>query len=247
MFNVLIAVGVAAGLGTWIGYYAGPIAAVVLGILIAGVTWVLLVRRTSTKLQARMSGVEKHLSAGKIEPAIKALDQLRDMRMWQFGLDRAIDGHIGMLMYVKGDDLDGAKTRLERAPLNNPTSQAMLAAWHVKKKDWDAAFAVFERALKKTKKSAFLWATYTWCKWKKSGSADAITVLQRASLALPSDENIKKNLQALQNGKKLKMNSYGNEWWSLRLEAPPQQMAAPSQAHMHPAMVRAARQNRRHR
>lgn len=247
MLNILIALAIGAVVGAWAGAYSHWIAGLVIGFVVALVAFVLLLRRTANKLQTRMGDVEKHLQAGRIEPAIKVMEGVRDMRWWQIGLDRAIDGQIGMLMYVKGDDLDGAKAKLERAPIRNPGAQAMLGAYHVRKKQWDQAKEVFERALKKNKKSSFLWGTYAWSEWKRGGSKDGIAVLSRATTALPKDENLKKNLQALQNGKKMKMNGWGNEWWALRLEPPPQQLMQQSHSQMHPAMARFAKRARKQR
>jgi tetratricopeptide (TPR) repeat protein len=243
MLNVLIALAIAAVFGSWVGVYSNWIAGLVLGFVAGVVAWVFLLRRTANKLTARMGEVEKHLQAARFEPAIKALEDAKQLKLWQFGLIRALDGQIGMLMYVKGQDLEGARTRLERAPLRNPAAQAMLGALAARQKRWDDATKVFERALKKNKKSSLLWGSYAWCQWKRGQAKDAVEILGRASLVLKSDENIKKNLQNLQNGKKMKMNGWGNEWWSLRLEPPPQQLASPAQ--MHPAMARAAARARK--
>jgi len=51
--------------------------------------------------------------------------------------------------------------------------------------------------------------------------AKALSVLARAVKANPGDEKLRENQKALQNGERLRMKPYGQEWWALRLEPMP--------------------------
>jgi hypothetical protein len=82
----------------------------------------------------------------------------------------------------------------------------------------------FETAVKYGKKDAMIWAVYAWCLENSGKRADAMKVLARGVQANPSDERIKSNLLALQNGKRMKMKAYAPQFYLFHLEAPPPEM-----------------------
>jgi hypothetical protein len=76
------------------------------------------------------------------------------------------------------------------------------------------------------KKEGVLWSLYAWILEKEDRHEQAISVLGRGVAANPSDDKLKTSLQALQNGKKLKLGKlYAEQWFQFMLERPPPEFA----------------------
>lgn len=246
MINLLLSLLVAGLFVVWVGVTSSWVGGLVLGLVAGLVAYVFLARRAAHKLQGDLASLEKHVVAQRFDAAIQELERARRWGKWQFGVNAAIDSQIGSIRYAFQQDLDGARPYLERAPAIAWHAQAMLAALHFRQKRYDEAKQVFERALKKSKKNSLLWSAYAWCEWKRGDKDAAQAVLARAVQQVPNDEKVKKNLLALQNQKKLKMDPYGAEWWALHLEKPPMQKIMPvgHASQFHPAFRRMNRKRR---
>jgi hypothetical protein len=125
-----------------------------------------------------------------------------------------------MLLYMK-KDFAAAKPHLEQAFSRNWMAWAMLGCLRFMEKNESEMAAAFEKSVGSGgKKESLAWATYAWCLWKLDKKDQALSVLSRATAENPSDEKLKKNLMALQNGKKMKMSAYEPMWFQFQLEKP---------------------------
>ena len=124
---------------------------------------------------------------------------------------------------MKGDD-DAALPHLEKSFTRNWIARAMLAVARYRARDLAGAIKVFEEAAKANKKEALLWQVYAWVLEKEGRHEDGDRACSGAAVAAnASDEKLKGSLQALQNGKKLKLGKlYAEQWFQFRLEAVPQ-------------------------
>ena len=114
---------------------------------------------------------------------------------------------------------------------------AMLAvAYYKGKKDLDGAIKVLEETVKVAKKNGLLWSLYAWILVQEKRNDAAIDVLARGKAAAPDDNYLAENLTLLQNGKALKMKSYGEQWYQFGLEMPPGAAAAMQPKMGHPRM-----------
>jgi tetratricopeptide (TPR) repeat protein len=220
MFSVIIAAAIAIG-----AFVAGVSlfdvwSGLGLGFLLGVAALVLLLRRGRKQVEGAIKEVESHVKGQRFEKAIAALESLRPLARWQLRLGPSIDGQIGMLRYAHMRDFEGARPYLEKSHPKLWQAWAMLAGAHFKKDRIEEMRKVFERAVKANKEAGLLWSAYAFCEWKKGHGTQAIQVLARAHAALPKDERIKTQLQALQNGKKLKMSSSDPEWLALHLDKP---------------------------
>lgn len=206
----------------------GTLAAYVPALAAAIAAWILITRRVGRRVEAMTATIEKHVTAGRVEAAIKALEELRPLGRWQFLFARSLDGQIGSLLYAHRKEFDRARPYLERAHVKVWPARAMLGADHYRRRRYDDMQRVFDHATRHNKKTALLWAAWAWCEWKRGQRDQAISILGRARKHLPNDALIQKNLQALQNLKGMKMNGYRAEWLALHLEKPP----APKQRFM---------------
>ncbi len=188
------------------------------------VAFFILNRRTSQRVQALMDGVQKDLGAGRVEKAMEALQQAFALAPWQFLLAAQLHGALGQLLYAR-KEFDEALPHLRRAFFRDWMAQALLGALLFQRKDYEKMVEAFEKAVKAGKKEGLTWSAYAWC-WQKAGETPkAQAILARAVETNPSDERLKSNLAAVQNGKKIKMRAYEPAWFQFHLEKLPPELS----------------------
>lgn len=227
MYNLLIslAIGVAVAAALALGTELGLAAAIFPGLLATTIAYFLLARRTWKQLEAIFGAMQRDVQAQKLDKAVQTLQGGFVLAPWQFLVAAQLHSNIGILLYLKKDE-DAALPHLEQSFSRNWIARGMLAVTRYRKRDLDGAKKVFEEAVKANKKEGVLWSAYAWILEKEGRHADAIAVLGRAAAANPSDEKLKTSLQALQNGKKLKLGKlYQEQWFQFRLEQPPPEFA----------------------
>ncbi|MDF1565160.1 MAG: hypothetical protein P1V51_19140 [Deltaproteobacteria bacterium] len=224
MINLLISLGLAAATTVGLGLYTGFGLASFPGVVVAIASYLLLARRTNKQLEALMPEVQKALAARKPEEAIRLLKSARELGRWQFLVAPVLDAQIGMIHYTYQQNFEAARPFLEQAYVKQWQAKLMLAALHFQKKRWEEMTAAFEEATKHNKKAGLTWAAWAWCEARRGNKTLAIEILGKGLKAQPEDEKLKANLLNLQNGKKMKMKAYAEEWWALLLEKPPVQM-----------------------
>ncbi len=235
MYNLLLslAVGVVVALAIAFGLGYGWVAAVFPGLVATTALYVFVAFRVRKRLDAVNEVVQKELMARRVEKAIQALQGGFSLAPWQFLVGAQLHANIGMLRYLV-DDLDAALPDLEaglprgwlaRLAYRDWMGRAILAAARYRKRDLAGALSLLEDAVKVGEKEGLAWSVYAWILEKEGRHEEAIRVLGRGAAALPKDEKVKESLQALQNGKKLKLwKLYDQQWYQFRLEPPPAQM-----------------------
>ncbi len=188
------------------------------------IAFFILNRRVSRQVQALMDGVQKDLQAGRVEKALESLRGGFGLASRQFLLGAQLHGALGVLLYAR-KDFDEALPHLRRAFGRDWQAQATLGALLFQRKDYEGMSEAFEKAVRAGKKEGLPWSAYAWC-WQKAGETQkAQAVLTRAVEANPSDDRLKANLQALQNGKKIKMRAYEPAWYQFHLEKLPPELS----------------------
>ena len=178
--------------------------------------------------------------------AIEILKRAFIFEKWQIGVTTMLNARIGMLLFMrwmllKKGGLAEAIPYLEKSRVKGAKGKllgalwpawAMLAvAYYRGKKDLDRAVQVLEDTVGVSKKEGLLWSLYAWILWKEKRRDDAINVLARALKILPDDKRIAENLKQLQNGKKMRMKDYGEQWYQFGLEQPKMAGMKPQMAH----------------
>lgn len=231
-----IAISVAAGILTTIvfGWIFGRpnisvAAGIVPGLIVMIGTWIYLGRKFSKKLEAVMVRFQAEVQPkgmtkpdpGRIERAIKILEEGYRFQRWNLFVKTQLDGHIGMVRYVN-KEFDEAEPYLVSAMNRHWVAKSMLGALYFRRKQYDKMNAAFDTALKWAKKESFLWNLYAWCRWKAGDRDGAIDILSRGLEVLPTDTRLEANKVALQNNKKMKMRGWAEMWYQYHLDAPPQ-------------------------
>jgi tetratricopeptide (TPR) repeat protein len=227
MYNLLIslAIGVAASTALAVGTEFGIAAAIFPGLLAAAIAYFVLARRSWKKLEAVFAAMQKDVQSQKLDKAVQTLQGGFVLAPWQFLVAAQLHSNIGILHYLKKDE-EAALPHLEKSFTRNWIARGMLAVVRWRRRDFDGARKVLDEAVKANKKEGVLWSLYAWLLEKDGRHEEAIQVLSRAVAANGSDEKLKASLQALQNGKRLKLGKlYQEQWFQFRLEQPPPEFA----------------------
>jgi hypothetical protein len=224
MYNLLIslAAGLLVGAAVHLGGF-GWIAAIVPGVLGAAIAYVALNLRAQKRLSARIEAAVAEAQARRFDRAIQIAKGALAMGPWLFGTRAAVSALIGQFLWWKGEN-DSALPYLEAAAAGQWPARVMLAIARWRKRDLDGMKKIFEDTLKGrgNRKQGLLWCAYAWLLEKEDRHEEAVRVLARGVGANPSDDKLKSALQAVQNGKKLRVGKLYMEWYNFGVEAPPQ-------------------------
>jgi len=199
--------------------------------------YITLARKTFRKFETLMMNMQLEFQRlGKIKnPKLRSIDKAVEilksgypLGKWQFFIKPQIDAQIGVIYYTN-NQMQKALPYLKNAFLRHWVARGMLGAYYFKKKEYDKMEAVFEEALKVNKKVSLLYNMYAWCLTQIDKKDKAMSVLKKGIMILPNDKNLNISLTNLQNGKKIKLGVYGDEWYQFRLEKHPVEVQAQKQ------------------
>lgn len=206
---VLIVVLIVAGLSWWW--------AVLIGMLLFAGAFLLISRLIMKKVMAIMETANRDLQGQRVEKAIRELKDALVYSKWQMYVEGQINSQIGMVYYLKRD-FSNAFPYLEKSFPKNWVAMGMLAISYMKRNKRDKMKETFEKAVQWSGKESLLWSLYAYCWTECDDLGQARQVLERGLKKLPGDEKLKANLEALQEGKKMKMKGYGDMWLQFHLE-----------------------------
>jgi len=220
MYNILISAGAAIAVLLILIFGFGMIwwgALLVALTVMAGVVF-LLMRNAMQKLTDIFETASKDLQAQRFEKAIRDLKDAKKMGKWQIFVESQLNSQIGMIYYMKRD-FSNAFPYLQDSFFKNWVSSAMLAICYMKRQKKDLMVKTFEKTVKWSPKEPLLWGIYAYCLNECGEITKAKEAMENGIKKLPSDQNLKANLENLQQGKKMKMREYGDMWFQFHLES----------------------------
>ena len=221
MYNLLIAAGSAALVllilvaGVKLAWWG----ALLIALTVFGIVYLVLVRLTMKKVMAAIEAAGKDLQAQRLEKAVRSLKDALQYGKWQIYVEAQLNSQIGSIYYIKRD-FTNAFPYLEKSFFKHWTSMAMLAICYMKRQKRDLMTTTFEKAVQWNAKEPMLWNIYAYCLNECGETAKARETLEKALKKLPGDAQIQENLDALTDGKKMKMRNYGEMWFQFHLESP---------------------------
>lgn len=220
MYNILIAAGaaLAALLILLFGFGLVWWGALMAGLTIFAVIYLVCMRMTMKKVMAAIEAAGKDLQAQRFEKGIRVLKDALQYGKWQVYVEGQINSQIGTVYYLKRD-FSNAFPYLEKSFFKNWTSMAMLAICYMKRQKKDKMLSTFEKAVQWSAKEPLLWNIYAYCLNECGDAAKAKETLEKGLKKVPGDVHLKENLENLQQGKKMKMRSYGEMWFQFHLES----------------------------
>jgi tetratricopeptide (TPR) repeat protein len=217
--------------------------AIVPGVFVALLAYYGLARKTFKHVERIFTSSASALQSmpPKLDLAVKTLETAYAYAPHQIGVRTQVDSQLGVLHFLQ-KDFSKAQAPLERSlGFGHWMGAAMLSVIHYKRKNHDEMRKVLEIVTKRGKKESLAWAlrAYLMC---QIGERDAAqTVLVTGLNRLENDQKLKDALLALQNGKKIKMKAYKEQWYQFHLEKPPAQY---QQAAIRPKIGKVARRGR---
>jgi hypothetical protein len=199
---------------------------------------------------------QKAAQQAMIKKSALAVEKLKEgfaYTDWQVGSATSLNAQIGMLIFQNNifqaaqgekNKLKDAIPYLEASLVKGWRAALLQGLWHAwlrlavchfrVSNDQQQIKEVMENIVQVVKKEGFAWSVYAWFLMQAKNKDAAMDILVRGSQE-STDPILKANLQALQNGKSLKMTEYGQMWWGLGLELPKHLMTKP-QSMGHPRM-----------
>ena len=219
MYTLLISVAISTAVSVALYFLTysifWPLFLMVVGILAINY---FLGRKFLKKLTDLFKTVEKDLTAGRTDKAIEKLKEGYPYAKWQFYVKEQIDAQIGIILYTN-QKFEEAAPYLSGGFTKNWMSMAMLAALNYRNGDAETCFKVMEKGIKGSPKQGFLYTLYAWFLMEKGNNDKAIEILTKGASKNPMDERLQSAMESVKNGKKLKMQNYGNLWLQMHLGA----------------------------
>jgi tetratricopeptide (TPR) repeat protein len=221
MYNILISVGSAIAVFLLLTFAVGLPwwGALLVALVVFMGLFYLISRLIMKKVMAIMDTATKDLQAQRVEKCIRELQGAFRYGKWQIYVSGQLNAQIGMIYYMKRD-FSNAFPYLEKAFFKNWVAMGMLAISYMKRNKNDKMRETFEKAVQVTPKESLLWNLYAYCLVEIGDTAKAKEVLAKGAKKLPGDERISHNIEALAEGKKMKMKNFGEMWLQFHLERP---------------------------
>mgnify|MGYP006279433261 FL=1 len=222
MYNLLISLAIGTALTLAFGFGFGNVLYYGLppGLLGAIGVYFYLARKSYKQLQNKFQKSQAKLQNRDVEEALQILEDARDLEKWQFLVGSQLDGQAGSILYSM-QRFDEAEEYLEGAFRKNWVARGMLGVLYYKRGDYEKMEETFEEAVLANKDKPLLWNVYAYCMWKSRQREEAIDVLNRAVDENEKDKKTQQNLNALQNGNKMNMRGWGDQWYQFHLDRPP--------------------------
>lgn len=222
MFSTFIALAVAAVFGFGIHFTTSlhPVVPALSAMVVFTMVYVIILKKIMGQINVTMESVQKDLAANRPEAAISKIEAVKNKyKNWQFYTGKQMDAQIGMVYYLKRD-FSKAFEYLEKGFVRHWMAMAMLGIIYMKRNQTKNMIATFEKATAASRKEPMLWSLYAFCLEKIGDRNKAVSVMEKGLKKVGANELMEANLEALKNGKKMKMQEYGDIWYQFQLEKP---------------------------
>lgn len=199
--------------------------AIVPGVIAIVVAYFVLARRTLKKVEAIFVEAGNALQAmpPRFDQGIAVMQRAYAYAPQQFGIKSQVDTQIGVVYFLQ-QEYNKALPYLERSyRFGHWMGGAMLAVIHYKKKNHDEMRRTLDYVCKRARKQGLVWNLYAYLLMQIGDKDRAQQVLIDGLKHTKDDPRVKDSLLAIQNGKKIKMKAYKEQWYQFHLERPPAQ------------------------
>lgn len=193
--------------------------AAIAALVVFGLCFVLLTRVVMKKVGALMEEAQRDLQASRVEKAIRLMESGFKYAPWQFGIKSQINSQIGSIYYMRRD-FTKAFDYLQKGSIRHWMAMAMLGICYMKRNKTSKMIDTFEKAVAANKKEPMAWNVYGFCLEKVGDRERAVKVMEKGLKRVGGHELLEENLQAMQEGRKMKMQKYGDMWYQFHLEKP---------------------------
>lgn len=206
---VTIVLGAFVGLNYWI--------ASVIGVAVFAGAFLLITRIVMKKIGVLMETAQRDLQAGRGEKAVKTLQSGFKYAPWQLFVKGQLNAQIGTVLYLKRDFAE-AFEYLQKGFVRHWVAMGMLAICYMKRNKPAKMIETFEKATSATRKEPMLWNLYGYCLERVGEKEKAIAAMEKGVKKVGGHELLQSNLDALKEGRKMKMLGWGDLWYQFHLE-----------------------------
>jgi len=198
-----------AGVNIWV--------AVLVGVAAFAAAYFLATRYVMKKIGALMEIAQRDIQAGRGEKAVKTLQSGFKYAPWQFYIKGQLNAQIGMILYLKRDFAE-AFDYLQKGFVRHWVAMGMLAICYMKRNKTAKMIETFEKATAATRKEPMLWNLYGYCLERVGEKEKAVAAMEKGLKKVGGHELLQANLDALKEGRKMKMLGWGDLWYQFHLE-----------------------------
>ncbi|WP_051321389.1 tetratricopeptide repeat protein [Chrysiogenes arsenatis] len=243
MYTILIMLTLWMAFGAGLSFFMPIWASTIVGVLLTAAIMYFAGKKLFGVISRSFQESQKALQKGNFARSIRILDDARRYKPWQFQLEKQIDSQIGTIYYLQ-KEYAKAKEYLARGMDKHWVGITMLGVIYYRDKEFGAMEHVMDRAVKKNAKQPVVWGLYAWLMEQTGNRDKALQLLQQGYKKNPTADALEQNIVAMQNGKKIKMRLFGEQWYQYMLEMPATQSMSRFQKGFHgrpsAAQVRAA-------
>lgn len=180
-------------------------------------TYFLLTRFVMKKVGILMESAQRDLQAGRVEKAVKTLQEGFKYAPWQIYVKANLNAQIGTVLYLKRDFTE-AFGYLQKAFIRQWVAMGMLGICYMKRNKLGKMIETFDKATQANKKEPLLWNLYAYCLEHVGEKEKAIAIMEKGLKKTKDEARLKANLELLKEGKKMRMLDYGDVWYQFHLE-----------------------------
>lgn len=215
---IALAVGALFGVGLHFTTSLHPVVPAIAGVIVFSIIYVIILKKIMARINDAMEAVQKDIAANRPDAAIHKLEAVqKKYEHWQFYIKKQMNAQIGMVYYLRRD-FGKAYDYLKIGFVRHWVAMAMLAIIHMKRNQPKQMIATFDKAVAVTRKEPLLWSLYAFCLEKIGDRNKAVAIMEKGLKKVGSNELMSSNLKALKEGKKMKMQDYGDVWYQFQLE-----------------------------
>ena len=222
MYNLLLAVAIAAVIYAAVAWWAGWLAGFLPAIIVLVVAYVILARRSGRQLEAIFKRAMKEMEGGRVDQGRRIIEEGFALAPWQFLVKAQIHAQLGSIDYMRRD-FHSARKHLEKAWSRHWQAQAMLAAIDHRAGDNAKALERLEKLKSAGAKEAVYWGLFAYVAIEAGDPDKALNVLDQGQKQLPSSESIKNMANQVRNKKKVKMKPFAPGWYQFFPEQIPKE------------------------
>lgn len=188
-----------------------------ISVVLFAAVYFLLSRRTMNQVMVLVQSAQHDMQANRTERALATLTGGFKYAKWQFYVKGQINAQIGTLLYLK-KDFAKAMPYLEKSFVRHWVAMCMLAVSYMKRSKPAKMAETFEKAAAASRKEPFVWNLYAFCQDKIGEKESALATLRKGIKKTGGDERLEASIEALEQGKRMKMEDYGDLWYQFHLE-----------------------------
>ncbi|MCK5808442.1 hypothetical protein KAH37_05620 [bacterium] len=218
MFSLLLGILIGALVAVPLVYFINIGFAIFIAVFIVALVFFFITRKVTKQLQTIFNEANTEVQKQHYDAAITTMKGGYQFANWAFLVRAQVDSQIGTILYIQ-KKFGEAYKYLQKSNPRIYSAYTMLIVGHWKNKKIDKLKQDMDLLVKVNKKEPFVYSFAAYMYGEQlNDKNEALAYLKKGTKLLPSNQNLKDHLLALQNNKKFKMEKWGDVWYQLMIE-----------------------------